>query len=120
MVSPSQMSKIYSSMQISTSSNTVNICMLHTKCTYFLKQALQQQNPDQKRLLLDKVQNIIAELEHSLIVEDNLSRSLFYIYDYCYSLLESTNAETIGNALSLLQVLRDTLNELSSNQRYCD
>lgn len=113
MVSPSQMSKIYSSMQINTSSNTVNICMLHTKCTYFLKQALQQQNSVQKRLLLDKVQNIIAELEHSLIVEDSLSRSLFYIYDYCYSLLESTNTVTIGNALSLLQVLRETFDELS-------
>ena len=112
MVKPSQMSKIYSSMQISTSSNPANICMLHTKCTYFLKQALQQQNPEQNRLLLDKVQNIIAELEHSLIVEDSLSRGLFYIYDYCYSLLESTDTEAIENALSLLSVLRDTFDEL--------
>ncbi len=111
MVSPSQMSKIYSSMQISTSSNAANLCMLHTKCTYFLKQVLQQ-NPKQKRLLLDKVQNILAELEHSLIVDDNLSRSLFYIYDYCYSLLETTDTEKIENALSLLTVLRDTFDEL--------
>ncbi len=112
MVSPTQMSKIYSNMQICTSSNPANICMLHTKCTYFLKQALQKQNPQQKRLLLDKVQNIIAELEHSLIVEDSLSQSLFYLYDYCYSLLENTNTEAIGNTLSLLLVLRDTFYEL--------
>ena len=111
MVNPSQMSKIYSSMQISTSSNPANICMLHTKCTYFLKQALQQQNPEQNRLLLDKVQNIIAELEHSLIVEDSLSGG-FLIYDYCYSLLESTDTEAIENALSLLSVLRASFDEL--------
>lgn len=113
MVSPSQMSKIYTSMQISTSSNPANICMLHTKCTYFLKQVLKQ-DPEQSRLLLDKVQNIIAELEHALIVEDSLSRSLFYIYDYCYSLLESTDTEKIENALSLITVLRDTFDELSN------
>ncbi len=111
MVSPYQLSKIYSSMQISTSSNPANICMLHAKCTYFLKQVLQQ-SPEQKRLLLDKVQNIIAELEHALIIEDSLSRSLFYIYDYCYSLLETTETERIKNALSLMTILRNTFEEL--------
>jgi flagellar biosynthetic protein FliS len=111
MVSPSQMSKIYSSMQISTSSNPANICMLHSKCTSFLKQALQQ-NQEQKRLLLNKVQNIIAELQHALKIEDDLSRSLFYIYDYCYGLLETTETKNIENTLSLMTVLRDTFEEL--------
>lgn len=103
-------------MQIHTASNPANICMLHTRCTYFLKQALIINQPHY-RLFLDKAQNIIAELEHALIVEDNLSRSLFYIYDYCYILLENNDPEKIRNALFLITLLRDTFTELTKENQ---
>lgn len=111
MNSSSQMTKAYASMQISTSSNPANICMLHTRCIYFIKQALLQDQIE-KRTLLNKAQNIIAELEHALVIEDNLSRSLFYIYDYCYVHLEKTDPENIQHALTLITLLRDTFTEL--------
>ncbi len=111
MTSNYQMSKAYSSMQVHTASNPANICMLHTRCIFFVKQALIDNQPNY-RSFLDKAQNIIAELEHALIIDDNLSRSLFYIYDYCYILLEQNDPEKIRNALILLTLLRDTFTEL--------
>lgn len=112
MTNISQMSTKYVSMQIKTAPNPANICMLHTKCVHFIKLAIaSDQTPN--RLLIIKAQNIIAELERALTVDDDLSQSLFYIYDYCYTLLDTTDYGKINNALTLLTLLRDTFTELS-------
>lgn len=112
MTNASQMTKAYVSMQIKTSSNPENICMLHTKCVNFIRQSLIPNQPGNCQHLLIKAQNIIAELEHALIIDDDLSKSLFYLYDYCYALLDQTDAEQHLIALQLLSLLRNTFAEL--------
>lgn len=116
MNSVSQISKAYSNMQIKTSTNPVNICMLHSKCVLLLKSVINE-NQLSNHLQIIKVQNIIAELEHALKIEDDLSKSLFYIYDYCYIQLEKHNIKSYQNALSIFSILDNTFKELLKNHQ---
>jgi flagellar biosynthetic protein FliS len=101
--------KIYERTRISTSSNPRIIYMLHCKCVQLIQQSLEDV---EHRTMLIRAQNIIAELEHALIIEDELSQGLFYIYDYCYCLLETDNLLHKQHAISTLCILRDTFGQL--------
>ena len=47
-------------------------------------------------------------MQASLINNDDISEGLFYLYDYCYILLESAEVKNIKDAMSALFALRDT------------
>ena len=103
----------YARMRVETASHSRVVCMLHDRCTMQLRQARQENNG--KRELLDKTQNILVLLQHSLKQSDATSRSLYHLYDYCYCLLESGTASEIANAYSLLNMLRQTFNYLQKH-----
>lgn len=98
MLTPSEISLKYSRMQVATSAPRI-ISMLHSRCATLIKQSIKKQMTDRK--LLDNAQNILAQLESSLIVDDDLSKSLFYLYDYCYQQLESGTPEDLRRALNV-------------------
>jgi flagellin-specific chaperone FliS len=90
--------------------------MLHEKCEQLIRFAIY--SDDQNcRLQLDHAQNIIAQLERSLIKEDQVSRSLYLLYDYCYCSLESGDASDCRKALEVIASLRDTFNLLNKNPK---
>jgi hypothetical protein len=53
----------------------------------------------------------------SLIMNDQVSKSLFLLYDYCYVLLERGTVEDLANAGKVLSVLRDTFKYLARRPR---
>ena len=95
----------YASMQIQTASNSRVICMLHEKCVNLIQKVVETDSPAD-RLLLDRAQNILAELERVLVIDDDLSQGLFYLYDYCYCLLEKDSKDEYRNAVSIMSLLR--------------
>ncbi len=101
----------YSSMQINTASRQKKICMLHDKCLEHIFVACSENGTD-KRVRLDKAQNILAQFQAALRVKDDISQSLLYLYDYTYVLLEQNNNESCKKALEVIRVLRDTFRSL--------
>ena len=101
----------YTKLQIETASQRRLICMLHEQCVVQLRQALQT-NDTLRRQLLDKVQNILVILQRSLKLNDATSKSLFHLYDYCYCKLERDTAPDISNTMNILDILRQTFNQL--------
>lgn len=83
------------------------IRLIHENCVTLIKQAAVA-DPVHGRNLIIHAQNLLAELEGSLKVTDELSKSLFYLYDYCYCLLETDDTANHSLALSVLSLLRDT------------
>jgi len=111
-----KVAKIYKCTGIKTSSNPRIVCMLHSKCVQLVQQAFLASGKLQQDLIT-QAQNILAELEHALIIEDELSKGLFYIYDYCYSLLDDKDVTVQQRAIPLLSQLRDTFYQLLSEQK---
>ena len=84
--------------------------MIHAKCVHCIRQA-QGMPPSEevhRKNLLTHAQNLLAELEGSLKVTDEVSKGLFYLYDYCYCLLDTEVPEDHALALKILSTLRDT------------
>lgn len=105
----------YSRIQVQTANHARAICMLHEKCEQLIRLAIS--SDDQKgRLQLDRAQNIIAQLERSLSEGDQISRSLYLLYDYCYCSLESGIASDSRKALQVISSLRDTFTILNKKQ----
>ncbi len=100
----------YSRKQIETASKSKKICMLHERCVYLLLQS--NEVTSKKPLLLIKVQNILSQLQLSLILHDPIAQSLFYLYDYCYLCLERGNVQDIKNTLEILEILKNTFQKL--------
>ena len=105
--------KRYAFMQIQTANKVKAVCMLHDKCVQFISAALDI--PQERTGLIIKSQNILSQLQMSLVRDDKVSQSLFYLYDYCYVLLERTSDEDLNNAGDVLAVLRDTFRALAKN-----
>jgi flagellar biosynthetic protein FliS len=101
----------YLTMQIDTASRQKQICMLHDKCVEHIIMACTKSGED-KRDRLDKAQNILSQFQAALRVKDNISQSLFYLYDYSYVLLEENNNQSCRRALEVMRVLRDTFRTL--------
>ncbi|MBD3420841.1 MAG: hypothetical protein GF398_12045 [Chitinivibrionales bacterium] len=102
--------RYYTTMQIQTASRAKAVCMLHERCMHFI--ALGEQEQDKQRQYLDKAQNIIAQLQAALIVDDHVSRSLLFLYDFCYMLLEKGGNNEIDSARELFATLTATFNTL--------
>ena len=105
----------YATVQIQTASKPRVICMLHEKCVQFISAALD--SPPERHVFIIKSQNILAQLERSLIRDDSISQSLFYLYDYCFVLLYRGTDDDLTNAGEILAVLRDTFAVLSRRPR---
>jgi flagellin-specific chaperone FliS len=73
---------------------------------------LTTQSTDNAQLSINQAQNIIAQLERSLKVDDQLSRSLYLLYDYCYCQLEKDRVDEWRKALLIMSNLRDTFDQL--------
>jgi flagellin-specific chaperone FliS len=108
---PAAIADQYFRSQIDTASKRKAICMLHDRCMFFLLKTLSTSN--EKPVLLIKAQNILSQLQLSLLIHDAVSQSLFYLYDYCYLCLERGEQQDIGNSLEIIGILRDTFKKLS-------
>jgi flagellar biosynthetic protein FliS len=99
----------YRRMQISTASREKAVCMLHEKCVQLLRQALHSHEMAQRRVLLNRAQDIVAQLQHALRTGDQVGQSIFLLYDYCYCLCESTDDAQVQYALDIFEPLAETL-----------
>ena len=105
----------YARMQIATSAGPKIVCMLHQRCVTLIQQSLSSTAPS--RPVLDKAQNILAQLERALNVNDDLSQSLFYLYDFCYCSLEKTDPGSHQFVSRIMATLRDTFDQLFAPNR---
>ncbi len=108
-----EVANYYTIMQIDTASREKKLTMLHEKCTWFIHKAISETGFD-RRGYLNRAQNILAQLQAALRIEDSVSEGLFYLYDYAYVLLERNDEEGFNKALNVMSVLQDTFKELLS------
>jgi len=97
----------YARTQLRTATHPRIIWMMHSKAALWIRQSEMFEMPF-RRNFLSRAQNVLAELESSLQVTDELSKGLFYLYDYCYILLETSN-------FLIKLTLFDSLAEVSKN-----
>jgi flagellin-specific chaperone FliS len=109
----SELAEHYVKMQIDTAPRRRIVYLLHEKCVYDVQKALRF--ADRRRELLDRAQNILSQLQRSLVVDDTVSQSLYYLYDYCYVRLETGGVNDIMDVLGILRPLRDTFHTLLFN-----
>jgi flagellin-specific chaperone FliS len=86
--------------------------MLHEKCEQLIRYTISNED-ETSRMQLDHAQNIIVQLERSLKKDDQVSKSLYLLYDYCYCSLESGNTDDSRKALQVISTLKDTFNRLN-------
>lgn len=111
MPSISEVAARYKRTQIQTAAAPRIICMLHNRCANLIQKAIDSgDKPDRK--IITQAQNILAQLERSLIIEDDLSKSLFYLYDYCYCRIESGETDKLKSALSVISPIKDAFEQL--------
>ena len=110
MLSRFEIAQRYSRTQLETAGHPWVIWILNAKCVRLIRQAqaTEPQPGVHRKNLLTHAQNLLAELEGSLKVTDELSKSLFYLYDYCYCLLDTEAPVDHALALKVLSLLRDT------------
>jgi flagellin-specific chaperone FliS len=109
MISRQEIAERYSRTQLETAGHPWVIWMMHARCVHLIKSA-QGAAPAEKvykKNLLIHAQNLLAELEGAIKVTDELSKSIFYLYDYCYCLIESDAPENLALAHKTLSLLRD-------------
>jgi flagellin-specific chaperone FliS len=90
--------------------------MLHEKCEQLIRQTITRDDHN-SRSNLDHAQNIIAQLERSLADGDQVSKSLYLLYDYCYCSLESGTPDDSRKALQVITTLRETFNRLNKRPK---
>lgn len=101
----------YRRMQIQTASHSKAICMLHEKCLQLIETA--SRKSEQRRENLDWAQNILAQLQKVLRRGDEVSDSLFLLYDYCYVLLEKGGKQECRTAQTIVRHLTFTFRALA-------
>lgn len=97
--------ELYKKEEIETASKQKILSLLHKKCLSLLKESILAQSIITRRLLLNKAQNILSFFEQSLNLKDETAISLFYLYDYCYILLENNDETHIKNAKEILSLI---------------
>lgn len=102
-------------MQLATAPKSRIICMLHARCVSLISAAIDRDGA-QRRKSLNHAQNILVELEHALKIDDEISQGLFYLYDYCYCLLENDDRSALISAVAIMTTLRDTFENLLKNR----
>ena len=103
--------KHYAKMQAQTASNEKKITMLHEHLHELLILAQDVYGVD-RRYYLDKAQNILSQFQACLQISDDLSQSLFYVYDYIFVRLEFGAKNDISDSLALVATLKNTFQEL--------
>ena len=101
-----EISRHYLRMQVETAPRSKQLVMLHERCVLLAKESMALSGP-QRRSTLNTAQNIIALLQRSLRINDEVSQSLFYVYDYAYSLLETGGNEECRNMIRVFGVISD-------------
>lgn len=101
----------YTKMQIETASTQKKLTMLHEKCVVLIIKAIAGSGLE-RRMHLDSAQNILAQFQSALRIEDSVSQGLFFIYDYSYVLLERGDSENCKKAMEVMSVIRDTFKQL--------
>jgi len=102
--------KYYETVQIQTASKQKAVCMLHEKCVLFIVAALDI--PKKRPEYVARSQNILSQLQRSLVCKDMVSQSLFLLYDYCYVILDHAQDDDLNNAGKIMAILRDTFKYL--------
>ena len=102
--------KLYNRTKIATATHAKGIALLHHRCVQLIQLSLD--GPSPKRKYLNAAQNILAQFERSLDRKNDLARSFFLIYDYCYCQLESNRPQSHRNALAKLVKIRDAFDTL--------
>ncbi|MFW5775516.1 MAG: flagellar protein FliS [Chitinivibrionales bacterium] len=101
----------YMRMQVRTANNRKRICMLHDRCAELVSMGIKHSGVE-RRVLLNKAQNILARLQAALRIDDDVSQGLFYLYDYTYVSLEKGSGSDLVNAYRMLSRLREMFYEL--------
>lgn len=112
-ISRKNIANYYKQMQVNTASSDKQIVMLHEKLFTLCRDAIIQGEKG-RRERLDKAQNIIVQLQIALKLdrEEEVSNSLFLLYDYIYVRLEGSDLSKYREALKVIEVLRNTFSEL--------
>ncbi len=99
----------YAKHQISTAPHAKTICLLHDRTSFLLLSA--RSSDADRRLFLDKTQNILSQLQSALRQTDRVAKSIFLLYDYCYVLLERGDESDCINAQRVLGTIGKALND---------
>lgn len=119
----------YHKMQVETASEKKQLVLLHEKVVTNIDRALNHDTAfAQKRLKLNKAQNILSQLQIALKTdsipdtvpendeeiseEDSLINSLFHLYEYLYNKLDSQDSADWEDGLEIAQTLLSTFTEL--------
>ena len=103
----------YKQMQIDTASSKKQLVMLHEKLFTLTRDAIIL-GQEGRRERLNKAQNIIVQLQLALKLDkdDELTHSLFLLYDYAYVCLDGDDIVKYRDALKVIEILKDTFSEL--------
>ena len=101
-------SQHYKSVSVESAGHAKRVCMLHDKFLEFVNMA-QGDSSSRRRYLLDRAQNILAQLMASTVKDDNLGKSLFYLYQYAYARLERGTLDDCDNTISAIRPISKAL-----------
>lgn len=107
----SEIAEHYTKMRIVTASRPKQITMMHEKCVIQIAKAMTVSGVE-RRERLDNAQNILAQFQSALRIEDDASEGLFYIYDYSYILLERGEMDDCRKAIEVMSIIRNTFQQL--------
>lgn len=113
--SPQEVAGYYKRLKVETAPLPKKVVMLHDRCVELMRMA-SHEGDEGRRELLNNAQNIVSQLQSALRLRDDIARGLFYLYDYCYAMLEGGSAPELSNALGIMTTLRDTFRELSKRR----
>jgi len=105
-VSKRNAGRYYKTFQLQTAPKPRAIYLLHEKCVHLMRQAVSY--TEKRGVLCSKAQNILAQLQSSLTGGDNTTRSLFLLYDYAYTLLESGTTDHLRQAIEVMVPIKDS------------
>ena len=109
MMSQKKATEYYKKIQIQTASHEKIICMLHERCYELMQKALNSKSVFERHEYICKAQNILVQLQKSLINTDSVSQGLFYIYDFVYLLLQKERQnQSLGSAIRVFNKIQDT------------
>jgi flagellin-specific chaperone FliS len=104
----------YSRMQIITATKARALCMLHEKVLF---NCIRLRNDiGDYPVLAPRIQNILAQLQMSLVATDRISQGLFYLYDYCFILMNRPDEQAIENVFDIMLILFDTFNKIARHR----
>jgi flagellar biosynthetic protein FliS len=106
-----KVAKHYKDMQINTASSRTQIAMMHDKLFFLVREAIIG-DTSKRRENLDKAQNILSQFQTSLKNNDDLTESLFLLYDYIYVKLDESDIAAWREALTVIETVKGTFNKL--------